>query len=216
MVKGVIFDMDGVLVDTEWFYQTRREDFLRLMDFPSPPENGCFVGSNEKAIWEALVPGKPEFRQEMLMGYRAYRRLHPIPYEKLLNPQAPSVFVHLKLDGMKIGIASSSCADAVREMTKAAGIESLVDCIVSGEDCAAHKPDPAVYLRTLEALDLAPEDVIAVEDSPAGITAAKRAGLRVYALRPRAEMVLDQSAADAVIDNLTDVLELIWEPVGTR
>ena len=73
-----------------------------------------------------------------------------------------------------------------------------------------------MYLRTLEALDLAPEDVIAVEDSPAGITAAKRAGLRVYALRPRAELKLDQSAADAVIDNLTDVLKLIWEPVGTR
>lgn len=213
MVKGVIFDMDGVLVDTEWFYQTRREEFLHLMDFPFQPEEGCFVGSNEKAIWETLVPDDPEFRQEMLMGYRAYRRLHPIPYKKLLNPQVPGVFARLKLDGLKIGIASSSCVDSVREMTDAAGIGNLVDSIVSGEDCAAHKPDPAVYLRSMEALGLNPEEVFAVEDSPAGITAAKRAGLRVYALRPRSEMRLDQSEADAVISRLDAVLELVWQPV---
>lgn len=67
MIKGVIFDMDGVLVDTEHFYQTRREQFLRRMDFPIPPERD-FVGSNERAIWEALVPDDPVMWEEMLMG----------------------------------------------------------------------------------------------------------------------------------------------------
>ena len=72
MIKGIVFDMDGVLADTEHFYQKRREAFLREKDFVWD-ESLDFVGSNEKAIWEALVPEDEKLRQEMLMEYRAYR-----------------------------------------------------------------------------------------------------------------------------------------------
>lgn len=208
MVKGIIFDMDGVLVDTESFYQRRREDFLCQMEFDYHG-NRNFVGSNERAIWETMVPEDPEFRQEMLMGYRAYRRLHPIPYGELLDPQVPGLFRRLKEDGLKLGIASSSYLGAVREVVKLADAQELVDFMISGEDCAAHKPNPEIYLRSLDALGLAPEEAIAVEDSPAGIAAAKGAGLRVYALRPKGEFELDQSAADGVLEQLTDVLAFL-------
>jgi len=207
MVKGVIFDMDGVLVDSEWFYQKRRAEFFRRMDFPVPGIS--FVGSNERAIWEALVPDDPEFRQEMLMGYRAYRHLHPVPYRELLNPQVPGLFQRLKELGLKIGVASSSYLGAVKEVVHLAGAEELVDFLISGEQCAAHKPDPEIYLRSLDALKLAPEEAAAVEDSPTGIAAAKRAGLKVLAPKARPELALDQSAADAVINQLADVLEFL-------
>ena len=197
MVKGVIFDMDGVLIDSEWYYQKRRAEFFRRMDFPCP-SNNSFVGSNERAIWEALVPDDPEFRQEMLMGYRAYRYLHPVPYEELLNPQVPSLFRALKEKGLKIGIASSSYLGAVKEVVR-----------LAGEQCKAHKPDPEIYLRAMEALGLTAETALAVEDSPTGITAAKRAGIRVCALKPRPELTLDQSAADAVLGRLDGVLEFL-------
>ncbi|MCI9122022.1 MAG: HAD family phosphatase [Oscillibacter sp.] len=207
MVKGIIFDMDGVLVDTEWYYQQRRAEFFQRMDFPSPVNS--FVGSNEQAIWEALVPDDPEFRQQMLMAYRAYRRLHPVPYQELLNPQVPGLFRALKERGLKTAIASSSYLGGVRKVAEVAGITELVDFMISGEQCAAYKPDPEIYLRAMEALDLTPETALAVEDSPTGITAARRAGLRVYALRPRPELTLDQSAATAVIEQLNDVLEYL-------
>lgn len=207
MVKGVIFDMDGVLVDTEWYYEQRRAEFLRRMDFPNPHIN--FVGSNERAIWEALVPDDPEFRQQMLMAYRAYRHLHPMSYGELLNPQVPSLFRGLKERGLKIGIASSSYLEGIEKVVRLAGAEELVDFCISGEQCAAHKPDPEIYRRSLEALGLVPEEALAVEDSPTGITAAKRAGLRVLALRPRPELDLDQSAADAVLDRLDGVLDFL-------
>ncbi len=76
MIQGVVFDMDGVLADTEHFYQCRREAYLDRMDFPGA-RGVDFVGSNEKAIWETLVPGDAELREQMLQGYRAYRRFHP-------------------------------------------------------------------------------------------------------------------------------------------
>ena len=118
MIKGVIFDMDGVLVDSEWYYQKRREEFFRRIDFPCPANS--FVGANERAIWEALVPDDPEFRQEMLMGYRAYRHLHPVPYEELLNPLVPGLFRTLKERGLKIGIASSCLLGGVKVVVRLA------------------------------------------------------------------------------------------------
>ena len=96
MIQGVIFDMDGVLADTEHFYQCRREDYLDRMDFPGP-RGVDFVGSNERAIWETLVPSDAELREQMLQGYRAYRRFHPEDYSKLADPQVKPMFEELHL-----------------------------------------------------------------------------------------------------------------------
>lgn len=208
MIQGVIFDMDGVLADTEYFYQKRRDTFLERMDFPGP-RGLDFIGSNEKAIWETLVPEDAEFRQQMMQGYRAYRRLHPADYEKLVDPAAAPLFAALKQRGLRIGIASSSARPDILRMTEAAGITALTDYILSGEECSAHKPDPEIYLRAMQALDLRPEQALAVEDSPAGILAARRAGLRVLALRPRHGEPLDQSGADKVIHRLEQVLDCL-------
>ncbi len=206
MVEGVIFDMDGVLADTEHFYQMRRDAFLDAMDFAGP-RGVDFVGSNERAIWETLVPGDPVFRQEMLQGYRAYRRLHPADYAALADPAVGPLFAELKRRGLRIGIASSSDHAAIQRLLDTAGINGLPDYVISGEDCAAHKPAPEIYLRAMAAMGLGPQTALAVEDSPAGIAAACAAGLRVYALRPRHGERMDQSAADGILERLQDVLE---------
>ena len=208
MYRGIIFDMDGVLADTESYYTNRRDEYLRLMGYQRQ-ENTDFTGSNEKALWETMVPNDPELRQELLMGYRAYRKLHPIPFRELLDPQAALLFRALKERGLKIGIASSSDPKAIAALVQAAGVEALVDSQISGDQCKAHKPDPEIYLRSLEALGLTAGEALAVEDSPTGILSAKRAGLTVLALRPRHDEPLDQSAADTVISQLMDVVSYI-------
>lgn len=208
MYRGIIFDMDGVLADTESYYTNRRDEYLRLMGYQRQ-ENTDFTGSNEKALWETMVPNDPELRQELLMGYRAYRKLHPIPFRELLDPQAAALFRTLKEQGQKIGIASSSDPKAIAALVQAAGVEALVDSQISGDQCKAHKPDPEIYLRSLKALGLTAGEALAVEDSPTGILSAKRAGLTVLALRPRHDEPLDQSAADTVISQLMDVVSYI-------
>ena len=208
MYRGIIFDMDGVLADTESYYTNRRDEYLRLMGYQRQ-ENTDVTGSNEKALWETMVPNDPELRQELLMGYRAYRKLHPIPFRELLDPQAAALFRTLKEQGQKIGIASSSDPKAIAALVQAAGVEALVDSQISGDQCKAHKPDPEIYLRSLKALGLTAGEALAVEDSPTGILSAKRAGLTVLALRPRHDEPLDQSAADTVISQLMDVVSYI-------
>jgi len=208
MIKGVIFDMDGVLVDTEHFYQTRREQFLRHMDFPFLPGMD-FVGSNERAIWETLVPGDPVMREEMLMGYRAYRKLHPVKYEELLDPEVPEVFKMLKRHGVKVAIASSSDQKDIREMMAVAGVEAVTDFVISGVDCSAHKPEPEIYLRALKELGITAQEAVAVEDSATGIQAAKNAGIFVLGFRPRHGEKMDQSAANGTIGSLSEVLHFV-------
>ena len=208
MYKGIIFEMDGGLADTEGYSTRRRDEYLRLMGYRRQ-EDTDFTGSNERALWETMVPGDPELRQEMLMGYRAYRKLHPLPFREVLDPQVPPLFRALKERGLKIGIASSSDPKAIAGLVNAAGVEELVDSRISGEECRAHKPDPEIYLRSQSALGLTAGEALAVEDSPTGILSAKRAGLTVLALKPRHEEPLDQSRADAVISQLKDVLNYL-------
>ena len=106
MIEAVIFDMDGVLADTEYYYENRRKNFLLENGIPIP--EGNFIGSNEKAIWEAIVPNDPVRRQEMLMAYREYRKARPTPYGKLTDPQAEPLMNALRSRGLKVAVASSS------------------------------------------------------------------------------------------------------------
>lgn len=207
MIRAVIFDMDGVLADTEWFYRMRRAGFLA--EHGLSEEGFDFTGSNEKAIWEALVPNDPVRRKKLLLDYREYRKLHPAPYQKLADPVLRSLMSELKDRGLRIGIASSSEQEAIEALVQAAGIEKFIDCMVSGVNCTAHKPDPAIYLHTMARLGVTANEAIAVEDSTTGIAAAKSAGMKVYALAPRHGEQIDQSAATACIECLIDILKYL-------
>lgn len=124
-IKGVIFDMDGVLVDTEQFYQKQRLEFLRRMDY-APANTEHLIGSNEPAVWAALVPDI-SLREKLLMGYRAFRQLHPTPYAQLMNPTTPTLLQCLRTHGIKIGLASSSVRKSVDNMLFNTGIAEWID-----------------------------------------------------------------------------------------
>lgn len=87
MARAVLFDMDGVLAFTEQFYNQRRVDYLvgKGFRFDEVPD---FSGSNDRAIWESLVPGDAELRRVLYDGYRAYSDTHPTPWRKVANPDA--------------------------------------------------------------------------------------------------------------------------------
>lgn len=206
MIKAVLFDMDGVLADTERFYNRRRVAYMeeKGFHFDEVPD---LSGSNEPAIWEALVPGNLTLREELLAEYKKrYCPAHPIPYAELLNEQTEPVMRELHERGVKCAIASSSYRELIDELVEIAGIADVLDYTISGHECSAFKPDPEIYLRAMEALGVEPTECLVIEDSPLGIEAGKRSGARVLALRPHEGVNLDQTGADAVIDNLADIL----------
>lgn len=206
MIKAVLFDMDGVLADTERFYNRRRVAYMEEKGFHFD-EIPDLSGSNEPAIWEALVPGNLTLREELLAEYKKrYCPAHPIPYAELLNEQTEPVMRELHERGVKCAIASSSYRELIDELVEIAGITDVLDYTISGHECSAFKPDPEIYLRAMEALGVEPTECLVIEDSPLGIEAGKRSGARVLALRPHEGVNLDQTGADAVIDNLADIL----------
>lgn len=207
MIKAVLFDMDGVLVDTEWFYNRRRVAYLETQGFVFD-EIPDLSGSNEKAIWEYFVPFEPERRERLRLGYAAYQKSHPVPYAELLNGEARPVMQELHRRGVKCAIASSSYVELIAELVDVADLGEFLDFTISGHECRAFKPDPEIYLRAMRALDVEPDECLVVEDSPLGIEAGKRSGACVLALKPRPGVTLDQRGADVVIGHLSDVLEM--------
>lgn len=211
MLKAVIFDMDGVLVNSEPFYMQRRADFLGTKGM-EVPDASQFVGANGDRVWELMTPDVTASQREILREeYRRYRMEHPIPYDRLANPQAKPLMLALKSRGLQIGIASSSPRWMIERMMEMLSITPLVDAITSGEECAAHKPDPAVYIKAMQTLHVMPEETIAVEDSAVGIRAGIRAGIKVYGLKPLDGIAQDQSAAAGILDDLLDLLACLPE-----
>ena len=206
MIKAVLFDNDGVLVDTEWFYNRRRAAYLETKGFVFD-EIPDLSGTNDVYVWEYFEPDDPVRREELKQGYLPYMEAHPVPYDELMNRDAHPVMEALQERGVKCAIASSGQIEMIQQLVDAAGLEDVLDLKLSAHDCGAFKPDPAVYLRAMELLGVEPGECLVVEDSSFGIEAGVRSGARTLALKPKEGVELDQSAADRVIDSLWDVLE---------
>lgn len=203
-MKAVLFDMDGVLADTESFYNRRRAAYLAEV-LPSYDGPWDFAGSNDVAIWETFVPGDAVLRDRLHAGYDRYRAEHPEDYRALGNPEAPAVFACLKDAGMLVGIASSSEVAMIERMMRETGLVGFVDAYVSGHDVERHKPEPDVYLACMEQLGVRPQECVVVEDSATGIAAGVAAGAYVVALGQYVTPTTEQSAADLRISRLREL-----------
>ena len=208
MLRAVIFDMDGVLVDTEGFYNRRRAAYLADA-YPSFDGPWDFTGSNDRAIWETIVPDDVELRERLHAGYDAYRAVHREDYDQLVNPYAKDVITALRAAGLLVGIASSSDVSMIGRMLAETGMEAMVDAYVSGHDVARHKPAPDVYLVCMEELGVMPSECVVVEDSPTGIASGVASGARVVALAQFVASGTNQSEAHMAIERLSDLLGVI-------
>ena len=204
MFKAVLFDMDGVLADTESFYNRRRAAYLAKV-LPGYDGPWDFAGSNDVAIWETFVPGDAVLRDRLHAGYDRYRAEHPEDYRALGNPEAPAVFACLKDAGVLVGIASSSEVAQIERMMRETGLVGFVDAYVSGHDVERHKPAPDVYLACMEQLGVRPQECVVVEDSATGIAAGVAAGAYVVALGQYVTPTTEQSAADLRISRLREL-----------
>ena len=179
---AIIFDMDGVLVDSEAYYYERRKAFLAEFDLTieglTLPE---LVGADMRSLWQKIEQvNKKELDIAFLNEqYIAYKKAHPIDYLAVLDENAKRVLQFLKRQGYKIGLASSSTKDAIEEVLTVGQLSSYFDAVVSGEDFEESKPAPDIYLEVARRLQAEPSHCMVFEDVPAGILAGKRAGMRV-------------------------------------
>lgn len=205
--KAVIFDMDGVIVDTENFYYDRRQAFFdgEGIDISEIPV-ATFIGGSMRELWSEILHDNLSVAAiaALQQRYENYKATHPLPYEKLLFPDAIALLDFLNERQIKIALASSSQMSDILRALSVNQLTEKFDVILSGEDFEHTKPDPAIYLSALAKLGVAASEALVIEDSPKGIAAGKAAGATVWAVKPE-KLDLDQSSADRIFDSLSEI-----------
>lgn len=216
ILKNIIFDMDGVLVDSEPMHWFRFRNFAKLHDVELTREESLqMVGRTLRMDLEFLskkLDGK--YSADELEARFQDPANHPyfdLPdYSEIIMPYVRYVLPRLKEIGLSLAIASSSSRDQIGRAIRECQLEKFFDLYVSGDEFRKSKPDPEIYLTTLDRMGAKAEETIVIEDSTYGIQAAKGAGLRVIA-REDDRFNFDQSKADYRVGSLYEAYFLIKE-----
>ena len=184
-VQAVIFDMDGVLTDSEPLINAAAMEMFREKGLAVRPEDFIpFVGAGENR-YIGGVAEKYDFPLDILAAkkrtYEIYLDLVPKRLEAF--PGAQPVVNACRLAGLRTAVASSADRIKIEANLRRIGLppESW-DAIVTGEDVTRTKPNPDIFLAAARLLNLTPDECAVVEDAPNGIQAAKAAGMRCIAV----------------------------------
>ncbi|WP_418789113.1 HAD family hydrolase [Priestia megaterium] len=179
MIKVVVFDFDGLIIDTEsvWYevYREMLED--RGVDLPIATF-ASYVGTDATALYDYLLQQfNNEFTKEEL-AQESLRR-HQEKMKSLVAREGVAEYLaEAKELGLKIGLASSSYRDWVTAFLKELDLLHYFEVIQTRDDVEKVKPDPALYRNAIEKLGVEPSEALAFEDSSNGAKAAMAAGLR--------------------------------------
>lgn len=197
--SAILFDLDGVLIDSEDAHYEATRSAFRERGLPGLTEElyrSCMLGRPDReAIAAGLETlGVPYGELEPLLQAKArfYRALLERGTVQLLEDGIATVEAALE-QGYPVALVTGALADEARWALRAAGLLGRIAVIVSAEAVERGKPDPEPYLLGCARLGALPERSVAVEDSPAGVTAGLAAGLRVLAVARRPFPELDRA-----------------------
>ena len=206
MIKGVIFDMDGVLVDNRDAHIEAFEIICRKYGVPFDREKFMpTFGMTNDLILERLMPEvikTTDWKKIAVEKENIYREI----FERTIAPAKGRVdfLKALKKEGYKTAVGSSGNTPNVNFVLDRCGIAGYFDAIANGDMITRGKPDPEVYLLAAKKLELAPGECIVVEYAPVGIRAARSAGESVVAIASTFRRE-DLSDYDILIDDFTQI-----------
>lgn len=182
-IKAVIFDMDGVLVNSEIAYIQLWQTFLAENGASASFADLRFLAGSSRQIENQFFSKKlnlslTDFEQKKNDFYLH----HPINYKEIQRPYVNTLLDDLKEKGIEIALASSSPMENIIDVLTQCEIRDYFSLLISGEMFEKTKPDPQIYEYTVQQLGYKKEEIIVIEDSEYGIESASAAGLHVIAL----------------------------------
>ena len=196
MIKAVIFDMDGVLIDAkEWHYEALNRALGHF---------GYTISRYDHLVTYDGLPTRQKLEmltleQGLPKGLHSYlNNLKQIYTMELTHQHCRPQFNHeyalsmLKAEGYKLAVASNSIRMTIETMMHLARLEEYLDTITSNQDVKVGKPDPEIYLKTMEKLGLQPDECLIVEDNEHGIKAANASGGLLLVVKDPTDVTLDR------------------------
>lgn len=215
MKLAVIFDMDGVIADSEYLNVKAKHLILKHEGIEVDWHyHDQYFGTTHEFMWTKM---KQEFNLKQDVSY--YIQKWVKTRKELMNKEGiqpmPGVInlIHkLQERQISLAVASSSLKEDIMENMKAFQIEDCFQAFVSGSECKNGKPDPEIFLKAAKMLGKEPKDCVVVEDSTAGVQAAKAAGMKCVGYAPRQAVKQDIHQADWILHDFEEnIVEKILE-----
>lgn len=216
MIKAIIFDMDGVLYDSQPIhFRSERKTVAHFGGRITDAELTTYLGWNEKAFWEDVIR-----RCGLKTSVEEIERYERPLVEGMMEREIKrdkkliGLLTSLRKMGLKLAVASSSNGHLVRLVLRKLGADGHFDTVVAGEDVERSKPEPDIFLAAAKRIGIEPGDCIVVEDAPAGLEAAWRGGMHPVALRGKVNGRLDLTRSEREIAELPELIRIL-EEMGT-
>ncbi len=208
--KAVIFDMDGVIIDSEPIHSRVKMDTFAHFGLPFAEEDLVhYMGRTSRVIFEDALRkfGRTDITAADMAAYKHDHYLEVLESGEI-EPVTGSVeFIQrLHAAGIPLALATSSNVRAMNAVLDSFGIRKYFTSILSGGELPESKPHPAIYLISAERLGVKPEDCMVVEDTTNGIRAAKAAGMYCVAYRNPNSGEQDLSLADEIVDDFSKII----------
>ena len=183
MIKEVIFDMDGVIFDTE---HKRFADLRRLLKrhglvLKDTSFREMLGKKSELFVREVFPECKKEFCNEIASERREMQH-HNLKGGRLIKGM-PELLRHVKLDGYKTAVVTGSRKAIVDRLLEMYLLRRYFDVLITGDDFRSSKPNPECYRIALKKLGVKAKEAIVIEDAAHGVAAAKKLGCRVFGVR---------------------------------
>lgn len=208
-LKAVIFDMDGVLVDSEpWHYEIEGILFKRLGLDVTDELHLKYIGTASDLMYSDL---KERFDISMtldeLLKWDEEYRIDIFKKKDNIKPSAgiPELLKELKTANLKLAVATSSVPGIVDIILKKCGIDSYFDTVATTAMAGKSKPAPDVFLYAADRLGVSPKNCVVFEDSFNGVRAAKSASMYCIAHQPDNDIIQNTSEADHLIHSFKDI-----------
>lgn len=205
-MKGVIFDMDGVIIDSEPIHMKLERELLEESggDY-SKIKHADFMGTTDAQMWSIL---KEQFDIELsveelikIKQERFTENLHQIP----LVDSILDFMESLRDIGCKLGLASSNNERAVEAVKNKFGLAKYLGVFINGTAVSKGKPHPEIFLTAAKHMGLNPEDCLVIEDAKNGVLAAKAAGMKCIGFQNKNSGEQDLSGADLIVSSYKEL-----------